>query len=91
MLLVGVVECEGVLRLLLIYRREIRLKKNITRIGNLSWVLLVAVGWLLAWLLRDTTIVILRVLLLLLHVSSVWRWLLHVLRARLLRGLLPAY
>lgn len=53
--------------------------------------LLVAVGWLLAWLLRNTTIVILRVLLLLLlHVSSVRRWLLHVLRARLLRGLLPA-
>ena len=77
--------------MLLIYRREIRLKRNITRIGNLSWVLLVAVGWLLAWLLRNTTIVILRVLLLLLlHVSSVRRWLLHVLRARLLRGLLPA-
>ena len=53
--------------------------------------LLVAEGWLLAWLLRDSTIVILGVLLLLLlHVSSVRRGLLHVLRAWLLWGLLTA-
>ncbi len=53
--------------------------------------LLVAEGWLLAWLLWDTTIVVLGVLLLLLlHVSSVRRGLLHVLRAWLLWWLLTA-
>ena len=56
--------------------------QNITRIVDLRWVLLVAESWLLAWLLRDTTIVILRVLLLLLlHVRSIRRGLLHELRA----------
>lgn len=54
--------------------------QNITRIVDLRWVLLVAERWLLAWLLRDTTIVILRVLLLLLlHVCSIRRGLLHIL------------
>ena len=56
--------------------------QNITRIVDLRWVLLVAERWLLAWLLRDTTIVILRVLLLLLlHVRSIRRGMLHELRA----------
>ncbi len=53
--------------------------------------LLVTEGWLLSWLLRDTTIVVLgMLLLLLLHVSSVGRGLLHVLRTWLLWGLLTA-
>lgn len=45
---------------------------------------LVAEWWLLSWLLRHTAIVILRgLLLLLLHVGSRRRWLLHVLSSGL--------
>ena len=64
-----------------LYYKSKRKMQNVTRIWNLWWMWLVAEGWLLAWLLRNTTIVILRrvLLLLLLHVCSVRRGLLHIL------------